>query len=180
MSTPVSPPVIRAATPADAPGIAAVHVQSWRETYADLMPADFLARMTSPKTQARREVFWQGNIAAGQDAVLVAENAAAAGATYQPKPGETLDQVIGKTMANSPLSMALLRQAFIDENPQAIIAGKVPKLRKGAALHIPNHDLLLRRVLASVTPVPTAKTTEAPVRALPASPEERTRWVQFP
>jgi len=109
-----------------------------------------------------------------------AGEAAAAGATYQPKPGETLDQVIGKTMANSPLSMALLRQAFIDENPQAIIAGKVPKLRKGAALHIPNHDLLLRRVLASVTPVPTAKTTEAPVRALPASPEERKRWVQFP
>ena len=109
-----------------------------------------------------------------------ASDAAAPSGTYTPKAGETLDQVIGKTMADSPLSMALLRQAFIDENPQAIVAGKVPKLRKGMALHIPNHDLLLRRVLSSVTPVPAAKTAEAPVRALPASPEERKRWVQFP
>ncbi len=70
-------PVIRAATPADAPGIAAVHVQSWAETYAGLMPADFLAHMTSPDTQARRETFWAGNIAAGRDVVLVAEEAGA-------------------------------------------------------------------------------------------------------
>ena len=99
--------------------------------------------------------------------------------TYLPKAGETLDQVIAKTMADSPLSTALLRQAFIDENPQAIIAGKVPKLRKGVALRIPNQDLLLRRVLASVMP-PPAPTTEAPVRTAPSSPEERKRWVQFP
>ncbi|GGL02590.1 GNAT family N-acetyltransferase [Deinococcus radiotolerans] len=74
MSVPRAP-LIRAATPADAPGIAAVHVQSWAETYAGLMPDDFLTRMTSPETQARREVFWTGNIADGQDAVLVAEDA---------------------------------------------------------------------------------------------------------
>lgn len=104
---------------------------------------------------------------------------AAPGGTYMPKAGETLDQVIAKTMADSPLSLALLRQAFIDENPQAIIAGKVPKLRKGVALHIPNQDLLLRRVLASVMP-PPAPTTETPVRTAPSSPEERKRWVQFP
>ncbi|WP_419866893.1 N-acetyltransferase family protein [Deinococcus xianganensis] len=68
-------PLIRAATPADAPGIAAVHVQSWRDTYVGLIPADFLDRMTSPETQAQRAAFWQGNIAAGQDVVLVAEDA---------------------------------------------------------------------------------------------------------
>lgn len=73
MSTPVSPPVIRAATPADAPGIAAVHVQSWRETYAGLMPADFLDRMTGADMQARREAFWAQDITAGQDVVRVAE-----------------------------------------------------------------------------------------------------------
>ncbi|BBN93454.1 acetyltransferase [Deinococcus grandis] len=74
MSVPRAP-LIRAATPADAPGIAAVHVQSWRDTYAGLLPADFLARMTSPETQAQRAAFWTGNIAAGQDAVFVAGDA---------------------------------------------------------------------------------------------------------
>lgn len=73
MSSPVSPPLIRAATPADAPGIAAVHVQSWRETYAGLMPADFLDRMTGAEAQARRAAFWAQNITAGQDVVRVAE-----------------------------------------------------------------------------------------------------------
>ncbi|MBX8464776.1 GNAT family N-acetyltransferase [Deinococcus sp. RIT780] len=73
MSTPVSPPLIRAATPADAPGIAAVHVQSWRETYAGLMPADFLDRMTGAEAQAQRAAFWAQNITAGQDVVRVAE-----------------------------------------------------------------------------------------------------------
>lgn len=68
-------PLIRAATPADAAGIAAVHVQSWRDTYAGLLPDEFLARMTSPETQAQREGFWTGNIEAGQDVVLVAEDA---------------------------------------------------------------------------------------------------------
>ncbi|MGM9320958.1 GNAT family N-acetyltransferase [Deinococcus aquaticus] len=73
MSTPVSPPVIRVATPADAPAIAAIHVQSWRETYAGLMPGDFLDRMTGADMQARREAFWAQNITAGQDVVRVAE-----------------------------------------------------------------------------------------------------------
>jgi len=34
---------VRPARASDAPGIAAVHVQSWRETYAHLVPAGFLA-----------------------------------------------------------------------------------------------------------------------------------------
>jgi Tfp pilus assembly protein FimV len=98
--------------------------------------------------------------------------------TYQPKAGETLDQVIVKTMGASPLSMGILRQAFVDQNPQAIIAGKVPKLRKGATLNLPDHDLLLRGVLASVTPV--AAQSETSPRPAPSTPEDRKRWVQFP
>jgi len=103
---------------------------------------------------------------------------ASAAKTYQPKAGETLDHVIAKTMGSSPLSMGILRQAFIDQNPQAIIAGKVPKLRKGATLTVPDHDVLLRGVLASVTPV--AAPSDTMPRALGSTPEDRKRWVQFP
>ncbi|WP_291431893.1 GNAT family N-acetyltransferase [Deinococcus sp.] len=73
MPIPVTPPLIRAATPADAPAIAAIHVQSWRETYAGLMPGEFLDRMTGADMQARRAQFWTQNITAGQDVVRVAE-----------------------------------------------------------------------------------------------------------
>lgn len=37
--------LIRPATPDDASGIARVHVESWRSTYAGIIPADFLAAL---------------------------------------------------------------------------------------------------------------------------------------
>ena len=119
---------------------------------------------------------WAANDAA--TAKSAASLAAPAGSSYKPKAGETLDQVIAKTMPSSPLSMGILRQAFIDQNPQAIVAGKVPKLRKGATLHVPDHDVLLRGVLASVTPVATP--SEVTPRPTQSTPEERKRWVKYP
>lgn len=47
-------PIIREAAPADAPGIARVHVESWRTTYRDLLPADFLAGLSVE----RRTAYW--------------------------------------------------------------------------------------------------------------------------
>ena len=119
---------------------------------------------------------WAANDAA--TAKSAASIAAPAGSSYKPKTGETLDQVIAKTMPSSPLSMGILRQAFIDQNPQAIVAGKVPKLRKGATLYVPDHDLLLRGLLASVTPVATP--SEVAPRPTQSTPEERKRWVKYP
>jgi len=98
--------------------------------------------------------------------------------SYKAKAGEPLDQIIAKTMAGSPLSNAILRQAFMDQNPQAIAPGKTPKVRKSAVLQVPDHDLLLRGVLASVTPL--AASAESTPRPAPVSPEDRKRWVQFP
>ena len=104
--------------------------------------------------------------------------AASAAKTYKPKAGETLDQVIAKTMASSPLSTAILRQAFIEQNPQAIIAGKVPKLRKGATLVVPDHDQLVQRTLGPLAPA--NESTQPLVSARSSSFEERKRWVQYP
>jgi GNAT superfamily N-acetyltransferase len=52
-------PIIRPALESDAPGIARVHVASWRSTYAGLMPADFLASLSVES----RENQWRGWIA---------------------------------------------------------------------------------------------------------------------
>ncbi|MDQ3929093.1 MAG: GNAT family N-acetyltransferase [Chloroflexota bacterium] len=50
--------VIREATPADAPGIAKVHVDSWRTTYRGILPDDFLAGLS----YEARERYWAGAI----------------------------------------------------------------------------------------------------------------------
>ncbi len=51
------PPLIRAATPDDAATIAQIHVGSWRESYAQLIPAETLARLDVAERSARwREI----------------------------------------------------------------------------------------------------------------------------
>lgn len=54
---------VRAAGPEDAPGIARVHIQAWRECYAHLLPAASLAALE----QGPREVRWRRIIAAASD-----------------------------------------------------------------------------------------------------------------
>lgn len=66
---------LRTATPADAPALAQVHVTSWREPYAGLLPGDFLARMTDGAMRERREASWRQALAQGQETVLVGERA---------------------------------------------------------------------------------------------------------
>jgi GNAT superfamily N-acetyltransferase len=43
--------IIEPATPADAPGIARVHVQSWRETYEGIVPDEHLNGLSEEKRQ---------------------------------------------------------------------------------------------------------------------------------
>ncbi len=54
--------LIRLANPDDAPAIAAVHVNSWRETYAGIIPASYLERLDI----AERQKIWTHAIKSGQ------------------------------------------------------------------------------------------------------------------
>jgi GNAT superfamily N-acetyltransferase len=64
-------PVIRPATPQDAPGIALVHVASWRTTYKGIMPDEMLANLSVE----RRESVWRDMLSnpASQTFVYIAE-----------------------------------------------------------------------------------------------------------
>ena len=95
--------------------------------------------------------------------------------TYKPKPGESLDRVIANTMADSPLRIELLRQAYVESNPGAFLQGKTPQLRKNVALTVPNHEQLLKRFLP---PMASVDAVQQP--ATGSSSEERRRWVQYP
>lgn len=67
------PFTLRPAAPPDAPALAHIHTTSWRETYAGLMPEDFLARMTDEAARQRRQASWERTLAEGRELVLVAE-----------------------------------------------------------------------------------------------------------
>ena len=56
--TSAPPLVVRAAVPADAAAMAALHVHAWRAAYAGVMPADFLASLTI----AEREAMWRRSL----------------------------------------------------------------------------------------------------------------------
>ncbi len=60
--------IIRRARMADAAGIAKVHVDSWRATYKDIVPNEFLKKMTYDK----RKRLWESVLLEG--CVFVAEN----------------------------------------------------------------------------------------------------------
>jgi len=60
---------IREAVLADAPGIAQVHVDSWRTTYSGIIPSHHLANLSYEK----RTDLWKKNIARADNFVIVAE-----------------------------------------------------------------------------------------------------------
>ena len=64
--------------------------------------------------------------------------------TYQVVSGDTLDKVIRKTMPDSPLRADILRNAFVQQNPQAFTKSPPRALMVGVVLNVPNHDDLLR------------------------------------
>ncbi|MCF5142933.1 GNAT family N-acetyltransferase [Pseudomonas sp. WS 5532] len=63
--------MIRDALPKDAKHIAQVHVSSWQQAYVDLMPADFLASLST--TLPQKEANWARLIESQDAGVLVAE-----------------------------------------------------------------------------------------------------------
>lgn len=64
----MSDPIVRAARPGDAAGIAAVHVAAWRSAYAGLLPSAYLAGLSVARHAAQH----QAAIAAGRGVVVAA------------------------------------------------------------------------------------------------------------
>jgi len=62
--------MIRAAVTDDAPAIARVHVASWRSTYRDMLPADFLDSLTEASYADR----WRRLLGDGSNRVYVVED----------------------------------------------------------------------------------------------------------
>ena len=132
----------------------------------------------SPSTiQAPRPAMFPPNLAprAVAPAAPVQPAVVASGRTYKVLRGESLDKVIQKTMADSPLRIELLRNAFIELNPQAFPGGQASRMRTTEPLNVPDSVQLLRAVA-----MPLLETEDASRAAAPASAEQQRRWVRFP
>lgn len=62
---------VRAARTGDAPGIARVHVESWRTTYSGLVPEHYLSGLSVDESSS----LWRERLGAGSSITLVAEAA---------------------------------------------------------------------------------------------------------
>jgi ribosomal protein S18 acetylase RimI-like enzyme len=62
-------PAISPAGPADAVALARIHVETWRETYAGILPDAYLQRMSSGLHEHR----WRQRLASTREATLAAE-----------------------------------------------------------------------------------------------------------
>ena len=142
------------------------------------VPAQTASPSPSPSTiQAPRPAMFPPNLApkAAAPVAPVQPAVVASGRTYKVLRGESLDKVIQKTMADSPLRIELLRNAFIELNPQAFPGGQASRMRGTEPLNVPDAVQLLRAVAT-----PLLQTQDASRAAAPASAEQHRRWVRFP
>jgi Tfp pilus assembly protein FimV len=91
--------------------------------------------------------------------------------TYNVVSGDTLDKVIRQTMSDSPFKIEVLRQAFIQQNPQAFTKGSSKVLMAGTVLKVPSQDDLMRRVAGG---------NVKPVYGPDPGMMERKNWVRYP
>ena len=103
---------VRSATKADLPNIAALHIQSWRDAYAGLLPADFLgAPLEQEFTRHWRDVHLQP-----RDVVLVAEDRVLCGfIAVWCRPAPHIDNLHIKPLLRSRRIGTLLLRSAVEE-----------------------------------------------------------------
>ena len=101
--------------------------------------------------------------------------------TYQVESGDTLDKVIRKTMPDSPLRPDILRNAFVQQNPQAFTKSPPRALMAGVVLNVPNHDDLLRTyMIPGYAPGNSGMHRGGGYSTADMNMNERKNWVRFP
>ena len=101
--------------------------------------------------------------------------------TYKVETGDTLDKVIRKTMPDSPLRIDILRNAFVQQNPQAYTKSPPRALVAGAVLNVPSHDDLLRTHLVAGQAMGSSGVQRGGgYSTADMNMNERKNWVRFP
>ncbi len=129
---------IRPATPGDAPAIARVHTQSWRETYAGLVPPAFLHHMTGEERRAQSERGWRAAATREGQVLLVTERA-----------GEVTGFIAGGPARDFPGYGGEVYALYLLRAAQGEGAGRALVQALARALHALGHRNLMLWVLAT-------------------------------
>lgn len=70
--------------------------------------------------------------------------------SYKVKAGDTLDRVIQKFYASTPLRAEVLRDALVQNNPQAFVKGNPKSLLAGANLSLPDPAELVKKLMPNL------------------------------
>jgi hypothetical protein len=133
--------------------------------------------MTTPITSVR---IWAFCLVLAAPALALAASPAVHN-TYKVEAGDTLDKVIKKTMPDSPLRVDILRNAFVQQNPQAFTKSPPRSLMAGAVLNVPNHDDLLRsHMVPGQAPGSSGMHRGGGYSTADMNMSERKNWVRFP
>ena len=91
---------------------------------------------------------------AAKESTLVAEMG-----TYKVRAGDTVERIIQKFYASSPLRIDVLREALVQNNPKSFVKANPKSLLAGTTLALPDQVELIKKL------VPSLAVTEAPAPA---------------
>ena len=89
----------------------------------------------------------------------------------------SVDKLIQKFYANSPLNVSVLRKALVDANPKVITGKPQQRLKAGTVIVVPDHGQIVNHVL---TPHVVAKQVILEENPTASDYQSRKHWVRFP
>ena len=89
----------------------------------------------------------------------------------------SVDKLIQKFYANSPLSTSVLRKALVDANPKVITGNPQQRVKAGTVIVVPDHGQIVNHVL---TPNVVAKQVILDQNPTANDYQARKHWVRFP
>ena len=89
----------------------------------------------------------------------------------------SVDKLIQKLYANSPLNTSVLRKALVDANPKVITGNPQQRVKAGTVIVVPDHGQIVNHVL---TPHVVAKQVILEQNPAASDYQSRKHWVRFP
>ena len=89
----------------------------------------------------------------------------------------SVDKLIQKFYANSPLNVSVLRKALVDANPKVITGKPQQRVKAGTVIVVPDHGQIVNHVL---TPNVVAKQVILDQNPTANDYQARKHWVRFP
>jgi Tfp pilus assembly protein FimV len=97
--------------------------------------------------------------------------------TYKVAESISIDRLIQKIYANSPLNTTVLRKALVDANPKVITGNPQQRVKGGTVIMVPHEGEIIRSTL---TPRSAGVQEAADNNPSARDYEARKQWVRFP